>query len=457
MSVTRELTGAASETVSFERMNTSPDGFSWHVERASAALVEGRTESLLDHVQRAEQLLDPHDVRAHMRVASLLQAAFRFSGQPELFTRALAACAAVGDRTESPEFAIPARALAGNVCMLAGRLYQTVEYCEAALALADACGLADERSAAMGHQFRGYVLLEWNRVEEARDALQRAWALSLETDHGVRSGVARMLAEVALASGDHAAAAEWGAALARVVSEPMTLRNREWLAAVRAQQGFAVTRDLRELDAWQRRHDYRIETLESLSDAAVTARLHELDHLLTMLEATSQWATLARLTAVIERGARPLRVGFLIRALCARAVSLEAGGRHREALDVWHRALSEGEIGGYVRVYTNGSPLRRRLLHAASDDANIAGNGRHANRVLAASEATSPVAATPLTERQHAVLRLVAQGMSDREISAHTGLSVATIKTHLRAVYARLGARSRTAAVARARVSGLLA
>lgn len=455
MSITRELTGAVRETVSFERMNTSPDEFSWHVERAGAALVEGRTESLLDHVREAERLLDAHDVRAHMRIASLLQAAFRFSGQPEMFAKALAACVAVGDQTGSPEYAIPARALAGNVCMLAGRLYQAVEYCEAALALADACGLSEHRSAAMGHQFRGYVLLEWNRLDEAREALRRAWDLSLDTDHGVRSGVARMLAELALASGDHAAAAEWGAALTRIVSEPMTLRNREWLAAVRAQQGFAVTRDLRELDAWRRRHDYRIEMLESLSDAAVTARLHEFDHLQTMLEATSQWADLTRLTTVIERGARPLRIGFLIRALCARAVALEAGGRHAEALDVWCQAMSEGEIGGYVRVYTHGSPLRLRLLQALRDSTRHTADAHHAKRVLAASESAKLVT-TSLTERQRAVLRLVAQGMSDREISEHTGLSVATIKTHLRAVYARLGARSRTAAVARARGAGLL-
>ena len=112
----------------------------------------------------------------------------------------------------------------------------------------------------------------------------------------------------------------------------MTLRNREWLAAVRARHGFAVTRDLRELDAWQRRHDYRLDVLEHLPDAAITARLHECEHLLTMLETTSQWTSLGQLGAIIERGARPLRVGYLLRALTARALACEASGAADDAL-----------------------------------------------------------------------------------------------------------------------------
>jgi LuxR family maltose regulon positive regulatory protein len=370
-----------------------------------------------------------------------------------MFHDAVAACVAVGNRTESPQCAIPARALAGNIHMLAGRLYQAIEYCDAALALAAATDLHADRVAAMGHQFRGYVLMEWNQLEHAEQALHQAWSLSAETDHGVRSGVSRMLAELALARGDHAGAQVWGMRLEQIVSEPMTLRNREWLAAVRARQGFAVTRDLRELDAWQRRHDYRIDALARLSDAAVAARLHELHHLLTVLEATAQWTALGQLAAVIERGALPMRTGYLIRALGARAVALEAANQPTEALTIWRLALEAGEGGGFVRAYTDGSPLRMRLLQRAADHADGA---LQAQRVLAATGTAGSAVVASLTERQRDVLRCVAQGLSDREVSAATELSVATIKTHLRAIYARLDARSRTAAVAKARAAGLI-
>ncbi len=435
-------------------MKTPNDAVHHHIEHASAALTEGRVDDLLRHARLAADLAPFDDPALHMRVASVLQAAFRFSGAPEMFDRALAECVAVGNRTAHPEWAIPARALAGNVLMLAGRLYQAVEYCDAALALATACQLESDRVSSMAYQFRGYVLMEWNQLDAARDALMAAWSIASERDRGVRSGVARVMAELELACGDLPSAHRWSETLAGIVIEPMTLRNREWLAAVRARHGFAVTRDLRELDAWQRRHDYRLDVLEQLPDAAITARLHECEHLLTMLETTSQWTALGQLGAIIERGARPMRVGYLLRALTARALACEASGAADDALALWLTALELGEVGGFVRVYTDGSPLRLRLLRRAAQHPR---GHAHARRVLgAAGEHVAGEEPVHLTDRQRDVLRLVASGMSDREISGATGLSVATVKTHLRAVYERLDVRSRTAAVAKASAAGLV-
>jgi LuxR family maltose regulon positive regulatory protein len=172
-----------------------------------------------------------------------------------------------------------------------------------------------------------------------------------------------------------------------------------------------------------------------------------------VLEATAQWTALGQLAAVIERGALPMRTGYLIRALGARAVALEAANQPTEALTIWRLALEAGEGGGFVRAYTDGSPLRMRLLQRAADHADGA---LQAQRVLAATGTAGSAVVASLTERQRDVLRCVAQGLSDREVSAATELSVATIKTHLRAIYARLDARSRTAAVAKARAAGLI-
>lgn len=66
------------------------------------------------------------------------------------------------------------------------------------------------------------------------------------------------------------------------------------------------------------------------------------------------------------------------------------------------------------------------------------------------------VAAGPLSERQLAVLRLAANGRSNKEIALSLGLSPATIKSHLATVQAILGARNRTDAAARARTLQLI-
>lgn len=62
----------------------------------------------------------------------------------------------------------------------------------------------------------------------------------------------------------------------------------------------------------------------------------------------------------------------------------------------------------------------------------------------------------PITSRELEVLQLVADGLENREIAARLFLSVETVKTHVRHVFAALNARSRAHAVAIGFRTGLL-
>jgi DNA-binding NarL/FixJ family response regulator len=62
-----------------------------------------------------------------------------------------------------------------------------------------------------------------------------------------------------------------------------------------------------------------------------------------------------------------------------------------------------------------------------------------------------------LSERERAVLRLMASGSTNPEIAADLHLSKHTVKEHTSAVYRKLGVRNRTEAVQRAQRLGLLA
>ena len=62
----------------------------------------------------------------------------------------------------------------------------------------------------------------------------------------------------------------------------------------------------------------------------------------------------------------------------------------------------------------------------------------------------------PLSEREHEVLMLTANGRSNREIAEQLFLSVATVKWYLTHIYSKLGVQSRTLAIARARQFNLL-
>lgn len=61
-----------------------------------------------------------------------------------------------------------------------------------------------------------------------------------------------------------------------------------------------------------------------------------------------------------------------------------------------------------------------------------------------------------LTRREREVLTLLAEGRSNREIADDLFVTLATVKTHLAHVYAKLGARNRNEAVGRAVELGLL-
>jgi ATP/maltotriose-dependent transcriptional regulator MalT len=63
----------------------------------------------------------------------------------------------------------------------------------------------------------------------------------------------------------------------------------------------------------------------------------------------------------------------------------------------------------------------------------------------------------PLTEREAEVFELLASGRTNREIAADLYVTVGTIKAHTSNIYAKLQARNRAEALARARELGMLA
>jgi DNA-binding NarL/FixJ family response regulator len=88
---------------------------------------------------------------------------------------------------------------------------------------------------------------------------------------------------------------------------------------------------------------------------------------------------------------------------------------------------------------------------------------KHGELVISAADLSRAVAspapskpAEDLTEREIQVLALLAEGMSNRELANELYVSVHTVRAHVRALLAKLGAHSRLEAVAQARRRGLV-
>jgi LuxR family maltose regulon positive regulatory protein len=62
----------------------------------------------------------------------------------------------------------------------------------------------------------------------------------------------------------------------------------------------------------------------------------------------------------------------------------------------------------------------------------------------------------PLTSREVAILLLLAQGLSNQEISERSQIALSTTKWHLKNVFAKLDVSTRTGALARAKELNLI-
>ena len=169
-------------------------------------------------------------------------------------------------------------------------------------------------------------------------------------------------------------------------------------------------------------------------------------------EASVQEATrlLERLLRAAEEGAR---TGSVLEILVLQALARQARGDIPAALAALQRALTLAEPEGYVRIFVDEGPPMASLLRAAAKQ-GIARN--YVRRLLAAVNKTedgtpaSQGLAEPLSGRELEVLRLLGTDLDGPEIARELVVSLNTVRTHTKNIYAKLGVTNRRAAVRRA-------
>ena len=115
-------------------------------------------------------------------------------------------------------------------------------------------------------------------------------------------------------------------------------------------------------------------------------------------------------------------------------------------------AVRAGAIG-YLLKDTDAHELRRAIKAAAAGQVQL--SPQAAARLL--REVRTPEkSAEPLTERETDVLRLLAQGKSNKEIARELHIAEQTVKTHVSHILSKLGIPSRTQAALYAMRIGLV-
>jgi LuxR family maltose regulon positive regulatory protein len=146
---------------------------------------------------------------------------------------------------------------------------------------------------------------------------------------------------------------------------------------------------------------------------------------------------------------------------CALAQALveDAEGDRRAALRTIDEVVAAAEPDGHVLLFLEAGPGAQRLLRAF-----FRSHPTTFVRRLVRPEHAAPLQVgantgdfrAPLSERELLVLRYLPSRMAHAEIAEELFVSVNTVKTQVRSIYTKLGARGRKDAIARAEALGLL-
>jgi DNA-binding NarL/FixJ family response regulator len=189
-------------------------------------------------------------------------------------------------------------------------------------------------------------------------------------------------------------------------------------------------------------------------------------------------ADAAEAAAAKAESARRMRRALKLQLL--QALALQRAGSPADleaALALTGRLLQVAQAEGYVRLLLDEGPavgtlLRRTqaALHASAERTDplvddclqrliaLAGDEPLADEPAPAAEPAAPLATLdePLTRKEIRVLQLLAEGSSNSAMAEKLFVSDSTVRTHLRNINLKLGARSRTQAVAIARKRGVI-
>ena len=139
-------------------------------------------------------------------------------------------------------------------------------------------------------------------------------------------------------------------------------------------------------------------------------------------------------------------------------------GNSNLAEETLARALKMAEPERYIRSFLDEGPALAAILYKlVGSNATIS---PYAGEILRAfgmqamktqdKEVASNELIEPLSDREMEVLQCLVEGLSNREIANKLTVSLSTVKTHTRNIYAKLEANSRTQAIAQAKKWGLI-
>lgn len=431
------------------------------IARAYNAQVQNRFDDTVKYVEVAQDLAPHDDAFMQAQAAAILSGTYWASGELDRAFGFMSHWVDVAQGAGNMVFAIAASFGKADILIAQGRLRDARQVYQTALHWAEMHN-AEQHTA---HHHLGLGLLHHEMGDDERTAqyVQKAFERGKHTtivDWAYRKRLAQ--AQLKESEGDYDAALNLLDEAARVyVRTPIpnlrpveAMKARIYLKQHRFEQarvwagksGLSLRDQPDYLHEFERLTLAKIALADSPNEQQILAVLKMLDAQLTLAQQQN------RLRSQIE-------------ILTLQALALHTKGETSHAASALEQALNLAAPEGYVRIFVNEGEALRRLI----DDLRLTLSSNPVFGYLVGflqptpphKQSSNSIHGTfdisdPLSERELEVLRLIAQGLSNQEITQTLVVALSTVKGHNLRIFAKLHAKSRTEAVARARALGLL-
>jgi LuxR family maltose regulon positive regulatory protein len=402
------------------------------------------TTELLRHL--AELSWDQSPALAHYRASALNSkgAALLWNGRFDHADRYLWAAATAARTAEAPFLEVNSFALLSQLAFLQGALPEAAEHVAAAENAALRIDEQDRLAVAPAYLAQALIASEQGREPEAEAALRRALhALGdlPEASQSIMAGLVRV--RLTLDRGEISGAR---AQLAQMRAEAVAPLDAPYLDRMLDLVGAEIRLAVGDPAAVMSRYAGRSPLYPAEQICLARACL-----------AIGNTAEAEALLARVREGGD---VVSAVGAWILTALAADAQGRSSVASEALARALAAAEPHRIRRPFRN-YDAQRVLVLAERQQWLTELRGPAGDGVLAEITAEIPVipggpAAGPLSEREVDVLQFLPTVLTAAEIAENLGISVNTVKAHMRSIYRKLGAGRRREAVVTARQAGLI-
>jgi LuxR family maltose regulon positive regulatory protein len=413
--------------------------------RAMLASAENQVETIIAQSRRALEYLHPNNLSSRTSAHWTLGFASFLQGDRDAARRAYTEAISLSQATGNIILYIGSTIGLGTIQEADNQLYLAAQTYRRVLQLA---GDLPQPPALEAHLGLAHVLYEWNDLDAAQQHGQQSVHLARQLENIDKCVAGEvLLARLKLAQGDVAGAA------ARLSEAGQSARQHNFVYRIPEVAAAQMLTLLRQ---------------GNLAAAVHLAQTHELplSQARVYLAQGDTSAALAALSPWREQVEAKGWQDERLKVMVLQAVALQAHGEQEKAVHLLCDALTLAEPGGFIRLFVDEGRPMAQLLSAAEATGMVPD---YLGKLLAVfeaeeqkSEATSylPPAAQsliePLSRREVEVLQLIAQGLSNQEISERLVLALETVKGHNKKIFGKLQVQRRTEAVARARELGLL-